>query len=138
MGKPRKPGTKPEARAAAKIRGSFAPPATLTPAGRKHWIKTFETLSEAGHLADTDFDAMHLYVATWERWQEAEAGVREFGLVLEGPNGTPYISPHAKLSQACVKELRSLADSLGMTPASRARMRIEKPDPDGDKWSFLD
>ncbi|MFE7159156.1 hypothetical protein [Streptomyces sp. NPDC057636] len=73
-----------------------------------------------------------------QRWEELFAsavawlwGEAELGLVAA------YVHLEAALfngsgNAATIREIKSLADSLGLSPASRARMGYEIGDPDGE------
>lgn len=68
------------------------------------------------------FGAFCCEVALYHRaWAEVEAN----GTNIDRPRSGPVVSPAFRVAQSCLDAARSLAASYGLTPADRARLKIE-------------
>jgi P27 family predicted phage terminase small subunit len=113
----------------SKLRGIPQPPTHLSDAERAEWRRVARLLKDAGLLEQLDKTLLAAYCTVYTRWVEAEAKVKEFGMVVKGPNGFPMQSPWLSVANRAMKEMLSILGELGMTPASRSRIpKAEKPE----------
>ena len=84
-------------------------------------------LHGCGLLTGIDRAGISTYCLAWARYVEAEEHLRDEGMMLSKPDGTPYISPWFKVSQvACAEMMRALCE-FGMTPSSRTKVKASPP-----------
>jgi P27 family predicted phage terminase small subunit len=78
-----------------------------------------------GLLTSADHALLEAYCVTYARWLDAEAKVREFGMIVKSPNkGFPMSSPYLHVANGAMEQLRKLAVEFGLSPSSRSRIRI--------------
>ena len=93
-----------------------------------------------GLLSRADKTAIELYVQAYSRYRNAEENVRRFGEVIISPkNRYPMVSPYVSVLNKNLETCRKMLIEFGLTPAARARMRIqvEKEDELKVKWAGL-
>jgi P27 family predicted phage terminase small subunit len=122
-------------------------PQYLNADARREWRKLMPMLMERGSLTVADACALSLHCSTVARWiactKQIEAeGLTQTVTVLDS-NGTPTTRtrPHValKIAQDCEKSLRQSLTMLGLTPASREKVKPTKKEPDReDVFSGLD
>ena len=98
----------------------------------KEWESVCDHLQTLSVLTKVDVVLLELYCKTYSRYRQAEAQIDKFGEVLISPNTkTPMVSPYYTARNRYAADLSKYLIELGLTPAARARMRInvdEKPD----------
>jgi P27 family predicted phage terminase small subunit len=113
-------------------------PKFLSPAARKEWRRVVPLLSERGSLTSADASILALHCECFSRWvacqqQITVEGISQTTTVLDS-NGTQVTRtrPHfaLKILQDCEKSLRQSLTMLGLTPASREKVRPTKKEPD--------
>lgn len=86
-----------------------------------------------GTLARSDALAIARYCVMFVQWRQAVQAVDENGLTFDGTNkrGDPYIGPRPeiKIAATLATGLLRLEQEFGLTPASRARIRVDIPEP---------
>uniref|UniRef100_UPI00403F75DC P27 family phage terminase small subunit n=1 Tax=Lentilactobacillus hilgardii TaxID=1588 RepID=UPI00403F75DC len=58
--------------------------------------------------------------------QAAEADLKKHGIVQTGKTGVRKKNPYVDVLSTATKDLKSLANDLGMSIGSRARMELDK------------
>lgn len=101
------------------------PPAHLYGAGLEEWHRLVGPLIDSGVLTIADRGALAAACHTYGRWVEAEAKVRELGLVIMTANGCPQVNPHLSIANESLRQYRAFAIELGITPAARSRVKAE-------------
>lgn len=125
-------------------------PAGLSPLAQQEWRAILPDLTLLGVLARIDGKALAAYCMAWSRWMQAEAEVERLGLIIEEPIigrdqdgesyeiGTRYKrNPAIGVGHEAMKIMKSFLIEFGMTPASRSRIRIEKPKEEDPLEAFL-
>lgn len=112
------------------------PPKHLCNEGKKFWRKTAKQLHACGLLTTVDTDALGLYVDAHMRWLDAKAQIDKYGLIVKTKNGFPQQSPYLNVMNKCFDQMIKLLAEFGMTPSSRSRVVVKKPE-DDDMDSFL-
>lgn len=92
------------------------------------WADITAELNAYGLLSRLDSDVLTVYVTTWEDWLTATEAIRKDGQVIEGHRGNPRQHPSYPIARDSAERLRKLADSMGLTPASRRRMGVQEPE----------
>ena len=104
-----------------------SPPSHLDAEARSEWKRISVDLARLGLVAKIDRAMLALYCQTWSRWVEAERELKRGGLTVSSPNGYNIPSPYVSIATTAAKDLRGLASEFGMSPASRTRVKAEKP-----------
>ena len=68
----------------------LSPPPELTGVAAEEWRRLAPKLSRLGLLTEIDDRALIGYCVTWARWLEAEAHLRDHGMVPKGKRGAPF------------------------------------------------
>ncbi len=111
-----------------------SPPAHLSKEARKEWRRSGQLLLETGLITDLDRAAFAAYCQAWGRWVEAEEALRQYGMMLRGPNNTPVRSPYLQVANQALDQLRGLLSDFGMSPASRSRVSASPLAPEDDEF----
>jgi P27 family predicted phage terminase small subunit len=96
-------------------------------------------LYDAGLLTSVDRDALALYCSAFARWREAEAKLVTDGLIVTTNvktdkngdvigGGNEVQSPYLAVANRAQETMIKLQEQFGMTPSSRMRVSIAKPD----------
>lgn len=110
-------------------------PGELNEDGREEWDRITRELLPLGLITRIDRAALALYCAAWSTWCEATNEIRKNGLCVKSPNGYLIQNPYLAIANAAAKEMRGLLSELGLSPAARERLTIEKP---GESQSEFD
>ncbi|MBF3951906.1 phage terminase small subunit P27 family [Burkholderia pseudomallei] len=105
------------------------PPDWLSAAARKHWPAIARQLQGAGLLTVLDETALGMYCEAFSRWKEANDNVVKYGTVVKSKHGYPIPSPYLQVANQAYAQLTRLLSEFGMTPSSRSRVSVSKPDP---------
>jgi P27 family predicted phage terminase small subunit len=120
------------------LKGKPKMPQYLNADARREWRKLLPMLMERGSLTAADACALALHCSTVARWiactkQLDAEGLTQTVTVLDS-NGAPTTRtrPHValKIAQDCEKSLRQSLTMLGLTPASREKVKPTKKEPD--------
>ncbi|WP_305073877.1 P27 family phage terminase small subunit [Propionivibrio sp.] len=83
------------------------PPAELSDAAKAHWTRLAPMLAKSGVLKQSDRDLLFCYCETFAVWMESvQAG---------------------KLNVPMLTQVRQMLNEMGMTPAARTRIVVDKP-----------
>jgi P27 family predicted phage terminase small subunit len=109
------------------------PPTWLSAAARKKWQSAGEQLVAAQLLTELDLDMLASYASTWASIVDAEKTIAKEGQTFAGDNG-PRKHPCVAIVESARKDLKALAEQLGLTPLARQRIRCE---PGGEEKDAL-
>lgn len=141
------PGKRPlNAKEPAAPAGDPSMPKGLSAAAAREWKSILPELRQLGVLSRIDGKALAAYCHCFGRWMEAEQEVKRLGIVVEEPivkfdreSGEAEIigyrykkNPAVTISETAMKIMKSFLVEFGMTPSSRSRVHIEKPNPEAD------
>jgi P27 family predicted phage terminase small subunit len=93
-------------------------------------------MQEMGTLATQDLDSIRAYVVFFFRFEDANAVLNKQGTIIETSTGAK-VNPAWRIMVESQKELRTLWAAFGLTPADRARIKIEKPKPTTSILDFM-
>jgi P27 family predicted phage terminase small subunit len=115
------------------------PPAWLSDAAKAKWRDVAKLLADVGILTHLDLDLVGLYCETWVAWKQACDVVATEGLTYATESGQRKPHPATLLAAQARKDLLAMENSMGLTPASRQRLRIEMtaPGPEDPFEKFL-
>jgi P27 family predicted phage terminase small subunit len=85
-------------------------------------------------LRPEDEFALLMFATAWATWRNAQADVARDGrVVMSGGTACPH--PALSVAHQAHRELLQLAKELGLSPAQRKRLRIDKrPRPAKEDW----
>ncbi len=126
-----KPGEEPEP---AHVTALPDPPDWLGEYGKREWLRCGPSLMDMRLLTETDLIAFSAYCANVDLMIDSKIEIEKNGPTILGARGYVRNPALASFGQA-VTALRALATEFGMTPSSRARMRL--PGDDGESLSDL-
>ena len=127
-------------RAKARQKSEAKPPAARPPcpkhlstAAQVEWRRMTRLLEPAGLLTSIDGDALAIYCATYARWVDAEKMLALDGSILITSNGYKVPHPALAIVQQCTKQMNTMLQQFGMTPASRSRAQVASKGNESDK-----
>jgi P27 family predicted phage terminase small subunit len=87
-------------------------------------------LERMGLLTEIDVAALTAYCLAWESLLEAAADVRQNGVTVPGARGVGerVKNPAFQVMRDSMMAMRAFASEFGLTPQSRARMRLPNSD----------
>ena len=91
------------------------------------WERIAPELARLGILTELDRAALAAYCSCWGRCVEAERHVREHGMTVRAPGGIK-INPSVRIANNALQFLLKFAAEFGLTPSSRSRIVVGKPD----------
>lgn len=103
-------------------------PDWLSPDAVKHWPAVAKQLHDAGLLTAIDVTALGLYCEAFARWKDANGRIVKYGTVVKSPSGYPIQSPYLAIANKAHEQMTKLLTEFGMTPSSRSRCTVTKPD----------
>lgn len=106
-----------------------APPPEISGEALLEWERICDELSSAGRLDVADRSILVLYCETWEVYRQAMRGVIAHGAIVKHHNGVAGESPFYKVSRQTSLQLRRLLTDMGLTPASRGKIRTAEETP---------
>ena len=102
-------------------------PEHLSQEAQIEWERIAPELARLGILTELDRAALAAYCSCWGRWVEAERHVRKRGMTVRAPCGIK-INPSVRISNNALQFLLKFATEFGLTPSSRSRIVMGKPD----------
>lgn len=112
-------------------------PQWMSAAAQKHWPLVAGQLRDAGLLTVIDAPALALYCEAFARWKDANDKVVQLGAVVKAPSGFPIQSPFLAIANKAHEQMVKLLAEFGMTPSSRTRVTVTKPDPNAQYAKFV-
>jgi P27 family predicted phage terminase small subunit len=97
----------------------------------KKWQELVDQLQAAGIYQSVDHDTILSYVATWVRWQDAEATIWLEGAIVDHIPSSKYGAPTKKknpavdISMQCQRQLVLMASVFGFNPSARSRINMD-------------
>jgi P27 family predicted phage terminase small subunit len=67
----------------------------------------------------------------------ANRQIQEFGPLVKAPSGYPMQSPFLAIANKAFDQMRAMLTEFGMTPSSRTKVRVERPDAGDPMDDFL-
>ena len=115
-------------------------PEHLSPAAREEWKRIVPELLALGVLAKIDRGALSAYCTCHAMALAAEAAITEKGLFVEEVKPERRVIGHKQKRNPAIQTItqflqlkRSYLIEFGLTPASRSRLKVEKP-AEPDRW----
>jgi P27 family predicted phage terminase small subunit len=108
----------------------------LTGAARRKWAQIARELAAAGILTRLDHDVLAAFCEIFCLMKQAARDVAKSGPTYLAGNLMKR-NPAVAILQQAARDLASLADRLGLSPAARLRLRIEAPREPDELEEFL-
>jgi len=102
-------------------------PDHLNEEAKREWKRIAPELEELGLLTYIDKAALAAYCQAWSRWVNAEELLKKHGVLAKSPNGYFMQSPLLAIANRAMEQMKSYLTEFGMTPASRTKVKTEKP-----------
>ena len=112
-------------------------PKHLQGEARKEWRRVARELMSIGVLSKIDRAALAAYCQLYERWVDAEAKVREKGVVVATVAGNVIQNPYLGVANTALKLMRQYLTEFGLTPSSRCRIDMGPSKPADALNAFL-
>jgi P27 family predicted phage terminase small subunit len=104
-------------------------PSDLSAEAKREWRRVTKELAPLGLLTRIDRAALAGYCQAWATWIEAQAALRQYGVVIKSPNGYPMQSPYMAVANKAFDQMRLMLAEFGMSPSSRTRVHATSPQP---------
>lgn len=113
-------------------------PKGMPRAASREWDRIVPALLKLGVLSIVDGKALAAYCDAYAYWEKARKEMDDHGLVVEEPIlnkegdeiGSKYkANPAVSIYATMGKLMKSFLVEFGLTPASRSKLKIEKPKP---------
>lgn len=134
------PGKRALNKAEPKPQAKIPPcPRHLSKEARKEWRRISKELLQLGLLTVVDRAALAAYCQAWARWIQAEEAMAtdDFKMVATTDKGYAHVSPWFSVANAALKQMHSFLTEFGLTPASRSRVTVAKPEEKDPYSEFL-
>lgn len=103
-------------------------PGWLLPEAKREWSRIVPELVRLGLIATIDRAALSNYCQWWARWVQAEKALKEHGLTFRTiDTGFIRARPEVALAEKAARMVKLFLAEFGLTPASRSRLSVEKP-----------
>src|SRR5262249_24238416 len=133
------PGHRPIVREGRMQPALALPPAPtwLSAAAKAKYRAVGKELLQLGVMTALDQTALAVFAKAVVDLIEIEKILRRDGEVLLRPNGFQYLHPATKLRKATLLTLKQFGESLGLTPASREKIRVQEQPAEPDELDLL-
>lgn len=128
-------GPKPLDRSATALAGIPEPPASLCAVARTCWEQTAALMLDAGTISLLDATALELFSTLYARWVEASEQSRGTNAVITAPNGYQQKNPWYEIAASTQKDIKYYLNQFGLTPAARAKLKLEPPEDEDTKFA---
>ena len=114
-------------------------PRHLSKEARKEWRRISKELLTLGLLTAVDRAALAAYCQAWARWVQAEEAMSadDFKPVAITDTGYEHASPWIGIANNALKQMKAFLTEFGLTPASRSRVSVAKPEKKDPYSEFL-
>lgn len=124
-------------------------PKHLNKEARKEWKRAGKILQATGLLSELDMMIFAAYCEAYSRWIEATLKVQEMGMVyakgaVQDPDtgkmigGEPKLNPYIRVAREAFDQMIRAGTQIGLSPSSRATLKVEKPKPKSRVQQFRD
>ena len=103
-------------------------PSHITGEAKREWKRIVPELKKLGLLTRLDRAALAGYCQSWARLVKAEKMVEKTCEVLKSPSGYPIMNPWLSVANKALKQVEAFVREFGLSPSSRTRVEIEKPE----------
>jgi P27 family predicted phage terminase small subunit len=121
-------------------------PAHLTGVAREEWDRITVELKKLGIIAEIDRAALAVSCMAWLDFVYASKKVDELGEVITSirvlkdgteVEGGKYLNPWVGIKTSAMDRLVRIGAEFGLTPSSRARLKVDTPSEEDEMATFL-
>lgn len=105
-----------------------APP-HLNRRAKIEWRRVSKILIKNKLLTEMDRTCLAVYCAAYARWAEAETALKKTGFITYSEKGTPLLHPLLTVIKQALEQMNTMMSKMGMSPADRARVKMEDSGP---------
>jgi P27 family predicted phage terminase small subunit len=87
------------------------------------WRAVVADLGKANNMRESYIPAVEAYCLAVYTHAQASANIKQFGVLVKGPNG-PIANPLLKVQKDASASMLRFAETLGLTPAARIRLGL--------------
>jgi P27 family predicted phage terminase small subunit len=102
-------------------------PPELSDLAKKEWRRISRLLLELGLLTEIDRAALAGYCDAYATWIKSGEELQRTPLVIIY-KGLPMQSPYVAIHNAAGKQMLQYLQQFGLSPSSRSRVRVDKPE----------
>ena len=111
-------------------------PTWLHPTAKKKWRELAPKLERLGLLTEIDGEALELLVTHYAIAVEAASILKKEGIFARDSRDLPAKHPAAQIFRDHSAAYRSYMTEFGLSPSSRSRLDLPKPDDDEEAWDW--
>jgi P27 family predicted phage terminase small subunit len=104
--------------------GALTCPSWLPPEAKREWRRIAPELARLGLLTKVDRELFAGYCSACAWWRKVQEVITTQGSVYVTARGKIEPRPEVAIAQVAAEQMRSLAAEFGLTPVSRARLRL--------------
>jgi P27 family predicted phage terminase small subunit len=105
-------------------------PVDLSDEAKLEWNRLAPYLFNVGVITEADRSAFAAYCQTFGRWIQAERILSTEGEIIMSTKGNRVQNPHLWVANRALGQMHKFCTEFGLTPASRSRLKIDKPSED--------
>lgn len=105
--------------------GRPEPPDHLEGEALKEWHRIVPELEAVGLLTLADRAALAAYCQVFARWCDAEAKLKNTGLIIKTSTGNVIQSPMVGICNKALEMMLKYLVQFGMTPSSRSSIKVD-------------
>lgn len=115
------------------------PPNWLTEDQKIFWADISVLLENARVLTEADLPLLSCLCIALSELKFANDQITKVGRLMKTPSGYVQQNPYVGMMHTAIKQIRSIANEFGMTPAARTRINVLAGVSPDDKWqTFLE
>lgn len=115
----------------------WACPGHLSGEAREAWDHIVSVLKAAGTLGRTDRMIVESYAVNVQIYRRAQVAIAKGGILLKGSHGGLVENPACNTANKAAMRLKSLAETMNLTPATSRAAASPASAPSGGKWGDL-
>ena len=115
--------------------GIPSPPEHLSAIALIEWGRISNQLYQLGLLTEVDMAALAAYCDAFGMWCDSSGQLKKEKLTIETTNGNIIQNPLVGIVNQSREHMRKFLTEFGLSPASRAKVSVNKPDKKEDPWA---
>lgn len=101
---------------------AFYAPSWLSDLAKDEWRRVIHLLDHST-FTEQDLKTLEIYCQSYAKWREAESIIQKEGLTFSTESGYIQQRPEVSIATSSLKDMQSTAKELGLTSASRIRIK---------------
>ncbi len=112
-------------------------PKHLDKLARKEWNRAIGILEDIGLITELDMATLAGYCQAYSEWAAATMAVPDKGPVWVDKQGIPHMNPWLRVAREAFDRMMKNAVLIGMSPSSRASLKVPKKRAPGKVEKFM-